>query len=369
LLAGGADVNVKSKAGETAIDWAKKFNYPPVMSALGMEPRPVTAAVALSSSGNRKVADSRDAAQKGIELLQRTGRGFFKEGGCASCHAQNLAGLAISIARAKGLKVDDGAAAEEQKESRLQVAAFEQALLQRADLPGTVDTVVYALLQMGAGNTSPDRITDVLVHNMVGQQRRDGSWHGVGIARPPMEDGDFSRTALSIRALNSYSIPGRRMELERRIQRAAAWLKSATPKSTEDRSMQLLGMKWGGIDAGLLQDPLERLIALERPDGGWAQTPDLESDAYATGMVLYAVHELGVPAGAEAYRRGVAYLEQTQLPDGSWHVVSRSPKFQPYFQSGFPHAHDQWISSAGTAWAAIGLTYAIADDPSRASTQ
>lgn len=142
-----------------------------------------------------------------------------------------------------------------------------------------------------------------------------------------------------------------------------------TPKSTEDRSMQLLGMKWGGIDAGLLQDPLEKLIALERPDGGWAQTPDLESDAYATGMVLYAMHELGVPAGAEAYRRGVTYLAQTQLPDGSWHVMSRSPKFQPYFQSGFPHNHDQWISSAGTAWATIALNYAIGGNPSRSSTQ
>ena len=174
--------------------------------------------------------------------------------------------------------------------------------------------------------------TDVLVHNMVGQQRRDGSWHGVGIARPPMEDGDFSRTALAIRALNSYPIPARKTEFDRRIQRAAAWLKSVTPQSTEDRSMQLLGMKWSGMEAGLLQDPLEKLIALERLDGGWAQTPDLESDAYATGMALYTMHELGVPAGAGAYHRGVAYLVQTQLPDGSWHVVSRSPKFQPYFQ-------------------------------------
>ncbi len=368
LLAGGADVNIKSNVGETATDWARKFNYPPVMNVLGMDRRVVTPALPISSFGNRKAGDARDAAQKAVELLQRTGRGFFKEGGCASCHAQNLAGLAISVARAKGLKVDDGAAAEEQKESRLQLVAFEQALLQRADLPGSVDGVVYALLQMSAGNKPPDRITDVLVHNMVGQQRRDGSWHGVGIARPPMEDGDFSRTALAIRSLNSYPIPARKAEFDGRVQRAAAWLKSATPHSTEDRAMQLLGMKWSGMDAELLQDPLEKLMVLERPDGGWAQTPDLESDAYATGMVLFTLHELGVAARGRAYLRGVAYLVRTQLPDGSWHVVSRSPKIQPYFQSGFPYAHDQWISSAGTAWAAIGVTYAIGGDLPRAST-
>jgi hypothetical protein len=31
-------------------------------------------------------------------------------------------------------------------------------------------------------------------------------------------------------------------------------------------------------------------------------------------------------------------------------------KVQPYFESGFPHGHDQWISHAGTAWAALALT-------------
>jgi hypothetical protein len=70
---------------------------------------------------------------------------------------------------------------------------------------------------------------------------------------------------------------------------------------------------------------------------------------------------LGTPANDAAYRRGVNYLLRTQLADGSWHVTSRAPKFQPYFQSGFPHDHDQWISSAATAWGAIALSYAGSD--------
>jgi len=28
---------------------------------------------------------------------------------------------------------------------------------------------------------------------------------------------------------------------------------------------------------------------------------------------------------------------------------------QPYFESGFPYQHDQWISFAGTAWADMAL--------------
>jgi hypothetical protein len=206
-----------------------------------------------------------------------------------------------------------------------------------------------------------------LVHNVAGEQRRDGNWHFAGLARPPLEDGDFSRTALCLRALATYGPPGRKAEFDQRIQRAAAWLKSASPRTTEDRTMQLLGLKWAGTDRGALEDPLEKLIALQRPDGGFAPTPELRSDAYATGTVLFTMHELGIPASDAAYRRGVAYLVRTQLADGSWHVASRAPKFQPYFQSGFPHDHDQWISSAATAWAAMALSYAAAEQPARAA--
>jgi hypothetical protein len=55
------------------------------------------------------------------------------------------------------------------------------------------------------------------------------------------------------------------------------------------------------------------------------------------------------------YRRGVAFLLSTQHEDGSWYVRSRSIPFQPYFESGFPHGHDQWISISATNWAAMAL--------------
>ena len=237
------------------------------------------------------------------------------------------------------------------------------------DPPGAVDTIVYSLFQLAAEGVPPDRTIDAMIHNIAGEQRKDGRWHFGGATRPPLEDGDFSRTALSIRVLNAYSIPGRQREFADRIDRAARWLRAAAPLSTEDRNMQLLGLKWANSDRRSLEEPLQNLIALQRADGGWAQTPELASDAYATGTALYALHELGVPQTDPAYSRGVAYLLRTQLPDGSWHVVSRAPRFQPYFQSGFPHDHDQWISAAGTAWADIALMYAIQDAPARAAVR
>jgi len=77
-------------------------------------------------------------------------------------------------------------------------------------------------------------------------------------------------------------------------------------------------------------------------------------------MVLDTLFKIGLlQAGDPAYQRGVAFLMKTQFPDGSWYVRSRAPKFQPYFQSGFPFGDDQWISSSGTAWAVMALSHAV----------
>jgi Squalene-hopene cyclase C-terminal domain len=140
-------------------------------------------------------------------------------------------------------------------------------------------------------------------------------------------------------------------------------LRAADPRTTEDRNMQVLGLKWANADGAAIERRVNELKALQHSDGGWAQTPELGSDAYATGQTLFALHESGVPESDPVYRRGVAYLLRTQLDDGSWHVSSRAPKFQPYFQSGFPHDHDQWISASATAWATMSLAYAVGEKP------
>ena len=107
--------------------------------------------------------------------------------------------------------------------------------------------------------------------------------------------------------------------------------------------------------AGLDEGPCFR--ALQIPGGrGWAQLPTLESDAYATGQALVSLGQAGVlRPGERAYQRGVDFLLKTQFEDGSWHVRSRSLPIQPYFESGFPWGHDQFISAAATNWAVMAL--------------
>jgi squalene cyclase len=123
--------------------------------------------------------------------------------------------------------------------------------------------------------------------------------------------------------------------------------------------MQMLGIHWSGAPQAAIEPLRAAVLALRRPDGGWAQTPRLASDAYATGLALSALAECGHPPQSPEYREGIRFLLRTQAADGSWHVASRAPKFQPYFEGGFPYAHDQWISQWATGWAAIALAQAL----------
>ena len=59
------------------------------------------------------------------------------------------------------------------------------------------------------------------------------------------------------------------------------------------------------------------------------------------------------------YRRGLEYLIKHQMQDGSWHVESRSKPFQLYFETGYPHGKDQFISTTAACWATLALLHAL----------
>jgi ATP/maltotriose-dependent transcriptional regulator MalT len=174
--------------------------------------------------------------------------------------------------------------------------------------------------------------------------------------RPPITQSDFAATARAIRVLGEYFIPAREREFRERTARARTWLKRNKPITTEDFSMRLSGLAWSSASDGELKNAAKGLLVLQRSDGGWGGNPYMKTDAYATAVALFALAESNIiSVRDDAYRRGTAYLLSTQFPDGSWHVRSRAIKFQPYFESGFPYGHDQWLSASATAWAVQAL--------------
>jgi ankyrin repeat protein len=358
LLNRGANTVKRDRDGLTVVDWAKKYNAPMVLREFGLTRERAPEARVIVPTALLRKADPAQAAARSVELLQKSSGSFFAQGGCGACHSQNLTAVAVHAAWMSHIPVNEQARAGELKGAQLGLSSFEQPLLQRMD-PPVPDILTYALFQLGVEGAPADRTTDAIVHNLAAQQRQAGNWHLGGIARPPMQDGDISRTALAIYGLQRYAPAGRQAEFHDRVVRAAAWLRGTKPKTTEDLAMQLLGLKWAG-DRTMAREGLRRLAFLQRGDGGWAQNPNLATDAYATGMALYTIREMGEPVSGLVYRRGVEYLLQTQQSDGSWFVGSRAVKLQPYFESGFAHGPDQWISSAATAWATAALSYAAA---------
>jgi hypothetical protein len=160
-----------------------------------------------------------------------------------------------------------------------------------------------------------------------------------------------------------FGTPAMKADLDRRIVRATNYLATAKAATNDEAAMQILGLAWAGGNAAKMTTLGKALTGAQHADGGWGQNRNLSSDAYATGESLYALKEAGVLSPSDgAYQKGVKFLMDTQCEDGSWYVRSRAPKFQPYFQSGFPHDHDQWISSTATFWAVRALAPAVANE-------
>jgi ankyrin repeat protein len=361
LLDYGADASIASHIGETAADWARKYRNPVVMPSLKLPLSQVSASGAPPSPAG-VASGPREAVERSLPLLHAASSRVMSDGGCVACHAQPLTGIATEYASRRGWRTEPATTDVSQVTSALTVGV--RGFLQLRESGGLPDTQEYNALMAAMLNLPPSVGTEALVYYLSAKQRPAGNWHGIG-TRPPIQDGDISRTAMAIRILAVYGAPVRKADVAVRISRAAAWLAAQTPISTEERVMELLGLSWADADRPLRDKRLRELRDLQRRDGGWAQTPNLASDAYATGQVLFTLRELGVRATDATIRRGVAFLVGTQAKDGSWFVKSRAMKIQPYFESGFPYGHDQWISQSGTAWATLALSVA-APEPSPA---
>jgi ankyrin repeat protein len=277
---------------------------------------------------------------------------------CVSCHQQYLPMAAVGQARNRSVRFDREAARRQidlVANPRGPFADREfvaQALFQ----PDPAHTFGYEMLGLAFEGGPSSAVTDVRVHHLVTIQASDGRWIN-NIPRPPLMSSDITATALSIHAIKRYGWRGRKAEFATGIERARRWLWSVEAQTNEEAIFQLLGLRWAGESTDMTTCLLGSLRQKQRKDGGWAQLPTLESDAYATGQALYSLAQfLKDPLTDPAWRRGLRFLLETQEDDGTWHVARRAFPFQPTMNSGFPHHRDSWISAAATSWAVLALT-------------
>lgn len=358
LLSKGAATQPKSETGDTALSYALRFGETPVVAALRKvgAPGAQTALQPPPPLPPGKSRTPREAVELSLPLLQRIGEPLSKVRKCTSCHHNSLPAMAVGMARRRGLRVDD-AAARQEHETAVSLAPGRR---NRTNLIGTgvPDINAFPLIGMAAENPAPSAASDAMVHQVSTRQETSGRFKAVDY-RPPQEYSDITFTATALRSMQLYPLPGRAAEFQHRIQRAGQWLLAQTPRDTEEHTLRLMGLVWAGTGKSTRSQAIEALMALQRSDGGWAQTAILPSDAYATGQSLYALQLAGVKSSHSAYQRGVSYLLKNQRPDGSWPVVSRSHPVQPLMDAGYPYGNHQWISAAAGAWSTMALLGAV----------
>ena len=357
MIRAGADVNGPDSFGDTPLDWAEKFGNPQIIAELKQAGARSGRKYHAPSLPAREAPEPAVALARATALLETSSTRFFEASGCVSCHHQNMVVRAQAAAKAAGIPINEATVKEQVLQMKTQWIPLQEEFLQGILPGGGANRLAENLLGLKSANYAPDSITDAAVAAIANAQGSDGSWGSGEVQhRPPIAQSLFASTARCIRALQDFPIPARKDEFAHRISRARAWLMNTRPVTTEDHSMRLWGLKASGAPEDTVRKAATSLLALQRADGGWGGNPHMKSDAYATGVALTALVQSGaLGVRTDAYRRGSKFLLSTQFPDGSWHVRSRSIKFQPYFESGFPFGHDQWISTAATAWAAQAI--------------
>ena len=305
-------------------------------------------------------AKVRAAVKAALPALQKGATGHAGRKACFACHNQAPPMMAFAAAKTHGFTLP----AALFKSQADHIAAFLESNRTRFNdgrgTGGGAATAGYALLTLELAGHTPDDTTTAVAGYLLKVQATRDHWR-TGSNRPPTEASDFTVTYLALRALRVWG-PGAKLDkdkIAKRVEGARAWLVKTPAKDTEDRVFRLLALKESGADAKEVAAAAWELTRTQRADGGWAQLAGGTSDAYATGAALVALHDGGgLKADALVYRAGVAYLVKTQRADGTWFVKSRSRPFQPYYESGFPHAKNQFIAIAASGWATTALALA-----------
>ena len=304
-------------------------------------------------------AEVRKAIQSALPLLEKSSAGSAEQRKCFTCHSQALPVMAISEARKRSFGIDMKNYARQIEHTVAHLKKGKSNYEQGKGQGGGVDTAGYALWTLEVGEYPANQVTDAVIHYLLLSPDESDFWK-CSSNRPPSESSDFTTTYLAIRALKYYGNSGQQLSVQERFNNALKWLLDASPVTVEDRVFHLRSLEYLEAPPASLKLHADNLLEMQQPDGGWAQTEDMKSDPYATATVMVGlIRTQQITPENIPYQKGLSFLLKHQTESGSWHVESRSKPFQKYFETGFPHEKDQFISTTATAWATIALLLAL----------
>jgi hypothetical protein len=306
----------------------------------------------------------RTAVNKAIPPLWEGMEQHNQKRSCFTCHNHGVSLVALATAKRHGFDVPNERIQEQIEYIVGEYDGYRERFKKGqgpgpSPTGGATDNTGYALFALNAVGYRPNDLTELVVSYTLTDQA-DRTYWATNARRMPTEASAFTTTALNIAALTHFASDSQRVLARERVTAARSWLLRTKPNDTEDRVFRLLGLKFANAEEAAIRDAARDLSLTQRDDGGWAQSEGRNSDAYATGSALYALRTAGQVANSDLrWRRGLAWLVTRQRDDGTWHVKSRSKPIQKYFESGFPHEKDQFISCAASAWSMAALALAV----------
>lgn len=310
------------------------------------------------------------ATRRGLALVMRAADNWQRNKTCFSCHHQTLPMLAATEAARAGLPLN---AAWLKSQAATAHRYFEQRIGNMdagEHVPGGAATVGYGFWALSLDQRPPDQTTTAMVSYLLqiqGVQKSDqrvagktpsvddGRWMA-SCRRAPLQASWIGDTVLVLIGLEKYASAEQRPRVAEARTAAAKWLAQVPLRDLQDRLWRLWGQHHLGDDAPAVQRTRDAILAMQRADGGWAETKDRQSDAYSTAQTLFMLRCTGTAQDYPSVVRARDWLLKTQLPDGSWLAESHVKyKAQPYFENGDPHGEHQFLSTAATAWAVAGL--------------
>ena len=306
-----------------------------------------------ASAAARRLPDVDASIDRGLAFLAADALKWKAEHSCVSCHHAALVAWSMREAKLQGYAVDEPVLAEmstwvaESGDGRTGVprpVAAPRALNSKA---------VWFALALGA-DPRPDAATgkglSALLKTVMSDQTDEGSWAAWPETRPPMFGGsDETMTVLATLTLLPAASEDPAAAAAR--DEAVDWLaRTATDGDPQSAAMRLVLWRRLGRPAEQWMPLARRIREHQNPDGGWSQSNDMPSDAWATGQALYALASAGIGPVDPAVERARTFLTDTQRQDGSWPMSSR-----PKAPGDKGATNLVPITGAGAAWAVLGL--------------
>src|SRR6516225_3020145 len=262
-----------------------------------------------------KPADVKATIDRGLAFLAKDALAWKKEHNCASCHHASLVVWATREAKLRGHAVDEPVLAEMTK-WLAESGDGKFGLARPASAPqATSPKAVYFTLALGV-DPKPDEVSQrglkLLLKMVAAEQTESGSGSTWPKTRPPIfANSDETLTVLATLAVLPAAAAGDDSAKAVR-DKAVRWL-AETKTDDDPQSIALRLVLWNrlGRPAKETQPLVKRIKERQNADGGWSQTKDMASDAWATGQALYALSHAGIKSNDPVVTRAHAFLIKT----------------------------------------------------------